>query len=187
MAGKGISFAFQFTGNKELQQILDGLPVKIRKTVMRRAMSRGADSVLNKMQMNLVPHEESGLLSDSLGVKMIQYKSGATVAVIGPRTGFKRMYHGKMRNPLNYAHLVEYGTFQHMIHPLTKTVLIIGRSFKRAVIHPGSKPVAFMRRAWQSKRAKALQIIGFEVRKGIERLVRKQRKTARASAKALRI
>lgn len=66
--------------------------------------------------------EQSGQLRKSLGTKLSKSRRhrNARVILIGPRTGFKIEFEGKPRNPVHYAHLVEFGTRHSRAHPFLR-------------------------------------------------------------------
>src|SRR5262249_25938573 len=84
----------------------------VRNRVLRKALKKGARLIIQQARQ-LVPMQ-TGLLKKSLGVVMRTYKrSGAVVAIIGPREDFKTTatMGGRSFNidPAYYAHLVERG------------------------------------------------------------------------------
>lgn len=143
--------------------------------VIRPAITK-AGRLIAKTAKRLAP-KETGLLRKSIASKVKTYKSGSVVAIIGPRIGFKREvtlkrvfriingrtvffakpkpeYLKMMRNPIPYAHLVEYGT--------SKTA---------------AKP--FMRPAWDQNKEQIKSLLQREIWNGIQKhLAAKSKKAA---------
>jgi len=70
---------------------------------IRKQARQNLDAMISKDPRN------TGQLKKSIGIKKVKYKQNYTVyAAVGPRSGFKDQATG--RNPMSYAHLVEYGT-----------------------------------------------------------------------------
>jgi HK97 gp10 family phage protein len=94
---------------------------------MIRPAVRAAMSEVRKVaKANVV--QETGLLRQSIGVKIKTYKS-VVFGVVGPQTGFTQTvdrtapsgWRGPVKsNPTNYAHLVEFGTAHSPAHPFMR-------------------------------------------------------------------
>lgn len=107
---------------KGLDQLLKNLkrtPETLARRFVRQGVAKAARAVAREARAQA--RQESGLLKQSIGIKVKTYRNtGITVAVIGPRVGFKRIVFrpsslwGKGRDvlsdPTKYAHLVEKGT-----------------------------------------------------------------------------
>lgn len=117
----------------------------------------------------------TGLLRKSLGKKQKKYGAkGNIYTIIGPLTGFKDPATGE--NPVNIAHLVEFGTAPHLIAPKNQSgALAIKRGHgptayvDGAVQHPGATAKPFIRPAFDANKNSVLQIVGTELGKGLER------------------
>jgi HK97 gp10 family phage protein len=138
-----------------------------RSKILRKAINAAARPVL-KAARGLVP-VQSGLLKKSLGMKVKTYrKSGTVIAIIGPRTGFKREVtvggQKQLRNPTKYAHLVELG--RQAVRVKKKKVLAgSGRFFGKSV--QAARPQSFLRAAWQAQKSAAENTIRRLVQEGI--------------------
>ncbi len=119
-------FGVQIVGDKELMALfaaLGKLDNRKRNTVVRRSLGIAARPIRKNARAR-VP-VETGLLKKSIGIKTKTYRhSGASVALVGPRHGFKVKVGEKratlrqalksgsatkdvFQDPTKYAHLVE--------------------------------------------------------------------------------
>lgn len=130
----------QINGLTELQKILDQLPVKVEKKILRGALRAGQKVVLDQAKASI--HNVSGALADSLRISTRTGKDGkiSVRVVAGNKTAY-------------YAHMVEFGTAKHLIKPKSskssksrKSLLIAGM-MREVVHHPGAKKKPFMRPA----------------------------------------
>lgn len=161
----------------------------IQRRILRSALTKAA-RVLAKEAKKLAP-KDSGLLKKSIGYVVRTYKDGRLTAVIGPRRGFKQMVTRtkrfpvksgtsafaasdiqvtEMADPVNYAHLVEYGTEPHSIaggdDRLNKSG-VAGRQI--GATHPGAKARPFMRPAYDRKKGEAESVFRQGVADGLIR------------------
>lgn len=103
----------QLYGLERTIAALQALDKKVRGPLARNAVRSGG-SVLRKEAARRVP-KRTRQLQKSLGIKVKTYPSGVTLAIIGPRKGFKvsmgKDEFGKPLNidPVRYAHLPEKG------------------------------------------------------------------------------
>ena len=140
-------------GDKELERTLKTLGERVQRKVTRQAVNAACTPIV-KAARNNAP-EESGLLKESLAKKIKTYPASMTVVgIIGPDTETKGEYKGEKRWPAKYAHLVENGH----INPDGKFV----------------PPHPFMRPAYESTQAMALDAMKDKLGKGIEREAAKQ-------------
>lgn len=141
----------------------------ITRKYARRGVTKAASVVSKAVKSKLVVGHglETGLLKKSIGFRVYTSKDGIPGAVIGPRRGFKEPVTGRkrgrarlltkrqkaagvagqsLRNPIKYAHLVEFG-------------------------HGGKHPAGphpFMRPAYEETKYDVEFIVGEEIHKGIE-------------------
>lgn len=178
MAADYFGIRGEIQGLAEVVATLKGLPAKLQRKIMRKALSKATKGTVAAAR-RLVPRE-TGLLKKSIGRKVVTYKeSGVLVVVIGPRKGFRqdvtRRGRGKpsIADPVNYAHLVEFGTKPHS---LLKGASSRGRLKKATAdlvargigkIHPGAKARPFLRPAFDQTKGQILQIFAEEVQKGL--------------------
>lgn len=108
-------FAFRgkLEGVEGAVKALDGLAAKLRKKILKQAVTE-ASKILTKEAKRRAP-VATKLLRKSIGRKVKVFRNtGAVVAIIGPRVGFKAevLRNGRLvlSNPTRYAHLVELGT-----------------------------------------------------------------------------
>jgi HK97 gp10 family phage protein len=153
-------------GFRQLQRTLQTLDRTTRGKIVRGAVSKAATPVLRDAKRRLVPGHgyETGLLRKSLGRKAKQYRRTVFTQIIGPRRGFRVVerpdgdvslqrgtkadraapVRAVIRNPVNYAHLVELGTSHSPAYP-------------------------FLRPALESNRGRVLSIMRSEIGARIER------------------
>lgn len=120
------------TGLAELQALLDQLPVKLERNVLRGAMRAGAKVQLEAAKA-AVP-VDSGTLRKSLKIRT-SARRGVVKATL--TAGDKKAF---------YARFVEFGTAAHWIKPKNAKALFFGL-FAERVHNPGAKPKPFMRPA----------------------------------------
>lgn len=135
------------TGSKELARLLEDLPGKVQKKVLRQGVSAASTPILKAIR-GRVP-KRSGLTKKSMARKVKTYKSGTVVSIMGPRKDAAAMYKGKLHKPSKIAHLVEKGH--------------INRDGSLTPPHP------FMRPAFESTKGEALNIMADKMGTGIER------------------
>lgn len=124
----------QIDGLADLQKLLDQLPVKIEKKILRGALRAGQKVVLEQAKTHI--HNVSGELAGSLRISTKAGKNGKISArvVAGNKTAY-------------YAHMVEFGTAKHLIKPKNRKSLFIAGIMRELVHHPGSRKKPFMRPA----------------------------------------
>jgi len=120
--------SMQLFGDKELQKRLEQLAPKLEKKALRRGVTKGMRQVAKLAKSNAP--RETGTLKRSIGQK-IKTVRGSVYGIVGPRKGFKTAVtvskRGKKkrltksaeakggtateyRDPIRYAHLVEFGS-----------------------------------------------------------------------------
>lgn len=152
------SVMMTFEGDKDLIRALDRLDDKAVRRVVRPAISKAMTPMLKDARRRAKEIGDNETISKSLGRRSKTYRGpGTTIQVIGPRKGFKDEETG--HNPANTAHLSEFGTSPHITKP--------------GVRHPGTKPVPFMRPAFDSTRAQSLKITIVEVRKNLLKVAKR--------------
>jgi HK97 gp10 family phage protein len=144
-------------GLAELQRALDSLPAKIEANIMRAAMRAGAKVIAKEAAANV--NSVSGALAASVrfGARP-NAKEGKVLGYV--RAGGKAK---KGKAAAFYAHMVEYGTAEHVIkaRPPNK-MLAIGVA---QVKHPGAKKRPFMRPALDTHAQAALEVMREHIRK----------------------
>lgn len=123
-------------GLEQLLGKLQDLDKKVRKTVLRKATTAAGQVILKRARQGAKQVAELGLLSKSLGKKVKVYSSGVAVAIVGPRSSFRKpavRSRGKWApapvrpsgyaDPVKYAHLVERGTYRTRAHPFIRPAI----------------------------------------------------------------
>lgn len=137
-------------GGKALDDLLQTLPAKIEKNIMRTALRAGAVVFRDEARRN-VP-KDSGDLAASIRVTTRTRKGQVTASA---KAGNRMVY---------YAHMVEYGTRPHTILAKPGSALNVnGREVKK-VNHPGAKPKPFMRPAADASFAAAVAAVQAKIR-----------------------
>lgn len=110
---------------------LDGTEKKLRKKLMRKALTVGARIIKRQMKTLLAGNVRTGLLRKAIHVSIRSYEDGRVmVAIIGPRKDTVGEYKGRRIVPWRYAHLVDLGTKSHSIGARSQ--------------HPGARAVPFI-------------------------------------------
>jgi HK97 gp10 family phage protein len=123
----------QIKGLKELNALLQSLPPKIERNILRGALRAGAKPIQADAKANVA--QQSGLLRD--GIKISTSAKGGTVTATISTKG-KHAY---------LANWIEFGTNPHRI---TGPININGAWYS-GVDHPGITPLPFMRPALDSQ------------------------------------
>lgn len=180
-----VRVSFSMVGDVELKRKLDELPDRVFRKVIKKASNRAMSPVLKTAKARAP--KETGLLRKSLGKKSKVYKrAGVQVTLVGPRTGFREevMVEGPdglmkdTRDPVKYAHLVEFGTAPHEIGAERQRYVYDYSkpkgSRKKKVdtkvnqyTHPGSPPHPFMRPAFDENKAAIESIFRQETAAGV--------------------
>jgi len=160
-------------GGKELQDLLNTLPVKIERNIMRSALRAGAGVIRDAARKNV--NSDTGTLAKSIRVSTRSRRGEVTATV---------------KADAFYAHMVEFGTLAHWISvrdearpsrmtrrgrkthsigTLNKMAhrgsLKIGGNFVgESVEHPGATPHPFMRPALDENQAAAIRAVGEQIR-----------------------
>lgn len=165
------------SGLDELYRQLQDLPAKIELNVMRGA-TRAGQNVIAAEVRRLVP-EKTGALKKSIRVRFmrrsVKYGWVRSQVVAGNKEAW-------------YAHILEFGSGAYYagkggkskrapyeIFPKKKGgSLLIGGLFAPSVMHPGVKPTAFMRRAFDAKRQEAVEAVAAYARQRIPKEMAKR-------------
>ena len=138
-------------GGRELDDLLQTLPVKVEKNILRGAMRAGAKVMLAEVKQRIPV--ASGQLAASARITTRASKGRVSASV-------------KVGNIVAwYAHLVEFGTRAHTIKPKERGgALRFGGVTTGEVHHPGIAPRPFMRPAADSGMSAALAAVTAKVR-----------------------
>jgi hypothetical protein len=167
------AITLKLEGVDQLAWRLEMLPEKLRKSVMRRAMDNGAKILLASMKQE-VP-SETVTLHRSLNYVIRSKTAGGSKGKRGRSVGYPYVVFGPMANfnrevlrssgkwagqvsrqnamPNNYEHLVDGGAKPH------QQFVRNGKRLKKDIMHPGSKPSNYRRRAVQAVDSKVMQAV----------------------------
>lgn len=137
-------------GGRELDALLQSLPVKVERNILRAALRAGA-AEFRKVARQNVPVDE-GDLRASIRVTT-RTKRGTIYASV--KAGGKKAPHW---------HWVEFGTAKHKIKPKKQQALSFGGNVAGEVDHPGSKPKPYMRPAFDAGQRAALAAVAGKIR-----------------------
>lgn len=138
------------SGGRQLDDFLKTLSTKVERNIMRSALRQGANAFKDAVKANIPV--DSGALRRSVRVSTKAKGSRVTASL---RVGNKRAW---------YGHMVEFGTAAHQILPKNAKALAIAGVAVRSVDHPGAAPRPFMRPAFDSKGAAAVQAVATQIR-----------------------
>ena len=166
------------SGLKELDKMLQTLPVNIERNVLRGAMRAGQNVLAGAVKSNLKSNGsvDSGELERSVRVrfKRKSEKFGWVRAFVF--AGNKKAY---------YSHWVEFGTASYYsgngrtvgapyeITPKVAGSLFLGGLFAESVVHPGIKPKPFMRPAFDNNSDAALDAMANYMQNRIPKEIKK--------------
>lgn len=191
---KGWTITGTIDGLQEAKAALRGFTASARRSVLRKAITKSTRPLLFAVKKYARAIRDTGALAKSIARKIVTYKrSGALVAIIGPKSGETQMlvrsrsYSRKPQkvNPVFYAHLVHGGTSPHSLAKGGKlprasrnkrgqvrvTQMLKQETGRR---HPGAKANPFIERAFNLTRGEVAEIFTATVREEIAKLNAKQ-------------
>jgi len=168
----------EITGLKELYDLLQDLPTKVEKNVMRGALRRG-QNVFKDAAKSLI-NNKTGALSKSIRVR---FKTKSE------KMGWIRSHLIAGDKDAYYAHIVEFGSASYYTgkgktvgKPYTikgkggKALLIAGGNPVKSVVHPGSRPKPFMRPAFDNSNQTAINEMATYIRDRLPKEIKKANK-----------
>ena len=134
-------------GLAELQAVLNTLPAKLERNIMRAALRQGANVIMRKARENLAANGsvDSGILRK--GIKVSTSAKGGTV-IAKVRATSAHAY---------IAHWLEYGV---QPHGLKKGANVSSGKYQDGKLHPGFPERAFLRPALDSEMQAAVIAVG---------------------------
>jgi HK97 gp10 family phage protein len=181
MAGNSakVKFKIESQAVRELATRLALIDRKVARAALKAGVNEATRLVMWAAK-SLVPRR-SGQLRKSLGRKVKVYRGGAVIAgIIGPRRGFRVQWKGRWIDPVNYAHLVEYG--RREVVPTKKKVLadkVAGKVFGSRVRSVPPRP--FLRPAWEQNKDRAVSAIVAALNDGLRKFLAKRRSGGRGA------
>lgn len=145
---------FRLQGGKELNDILQRLPIDVETKVLRSAMGKAA-RVLRDEVRAMAPMESGDMKKAIKSTR--KTKKGQVIARV------------KMLGKHSFlGHFMEYGVSPHLITAQKGGVLRIGRNrVGKAVKHPGHVARPFMRPALDANAAKVITLVADFIRENI--------------------
>jgi HK97 gp10 family phage protein len=179
-------------GDKALRRAFKQLAASAQRRIARSAVRKALSPINKAAKQNAKAIKDTGLLAKSIGAKMIPASrarnKSLVVGFVGPRPGFRTVVgrfvgsvgvRNKPKNPVKYAHLVEFGTAPHTIIAKRAKALAVGSGFRRRVNHPGTSPRPFMRPAFDSQVGNAKRKMVSEFKIGLAREAKRVRSKSR--------
>jgi HK97 gp10 family phage protein len=137
-------------GGRELAELLQTLPVKMEKNIMRGALRAGAAVLREEVKRNAPV--ATGALRDSVRISTRARKGQVSASV-------------KVGNSIAwYAHLIEFGTRPHVITAKPGSALNVNGTEVKKVKHPGIVGRPFIRPAVDHQLPAALAAVTARVR-----------------------
>jgi HK97 gp10 family phage protein len=168
----------QIDGLKELYALLQDLPTKVEKNVMRGALRRG-QTVFRDAAKALIT-DRTGALSKSV---RIRFKTKSE------KRGWIRSHLIAGSKDAYYAHIVEFGSASYYTgkgktvgKPYTikgkngRALLIAGGNPVSSVTHPGARPKPFMRPAFDANNQRAINETAAYIRDRLPKEIKKANK-----------
>lgn len=147
--------SLKLEGARELKQLLEQLPKRVRSKALRQALTQASGPILKTAKAKAP--RDSGTLKRALGRKVkANTTKGIGFAAIGARKGIRGRdgKYGEKRVPSRYIHLVEKGR-------------------KPAGGHPGTKPRPFLNQAYEQNESATKATIAARFQAVIETEARK--------------
>lgn len=139
-------------GLADLQKFLDQLPAKLEANIMRSALAAGARVIAREAKQNVpVAH---GDLRASIRVSS-RLKGGKATASV--KAGSKKAW---------YWRFVEFGTASHGVK---KGASRRRGKYQDGKLHPGANPRPFMRPAFDSQSAAAIEAVAEQIKKRLSK------------------
>ena len=121
-------------GDKELFKALVELQHDSAIRVMRPAISKALNPVKRQAKQNVKPHKESGLLNKAIskkaGGRRRSSKAWGKVYIKSKPS----VWNGKKRNPVRYAHFLEFGTRKARAYPFLRTAIASSKATVGAIL-----------------------------------------------------
>lgn len=138
-------------GGRELDRLLQTLPVKVERNILRGALRSGAVPLRDDVKRRAPI--DSGQLRESVRITSRARKGQVSASVkVGNFVAW-------------YAHLVEFGTRPHVIKARLGGALGIGGKAVRQVTHPGIQGKPFIRPAADATTPEAIREVTKYIRK----------------------
>jgi HK97 gp10 family phage protein len=120
--------SFRIEGAGDLIKSIESLADDVRKNAEKNVLSAAARPLERAVKAAAAGMSDTGALAASIGLNVKKGKRGGQkgnyTARVGPRKGFARTdSKGQRRDPVKYAHLVEYGTSLLPARPFIRPAL----------------------------------------------------------------
>ena len=167
---------FRVRNSAQVAQALGGIPQKLLDRHIRRIVGTAARPVLQGAK-DALTGDDTGALRRALGVVVKVSKARrSVVAYVGPRKGpewnmVDAATGRRIRVPVRYAHLVEFGTQPHIV--IRRGVRRDGSFYDYAIEHPGTPARPFMRPAFEAGKASVSAALARGIGAAVEEIAKK--------------
>jgi HK97 gp10 family phage protein len=140
---------FKIKGGKELQALMQQLPVEVETKILRNGLAAGANVIRDEAKQLI--RRRSGETAEAIKtVRSTDSNGGYVIAKVAVA-----------RSRRFIANFLEFGVAAHQIWAKSKMSLVInGVPIGKQVWHPGFAPMPFMRPALDAKAGEAVQAVG---------------------------
>jgi len=150
---------------KNLLNLMEHIDTKVKRAGLKKALREAGALIVTDAKSSV--RRKYSILYDAIGSKekvVLRKGNQFAFSVIGAGRRQGQKIGGVERIPTKYAHFVEYGTAAHPTgkNDLTNEILLKRKGAKakaQGSIHPGSAPFPFLRRAWDSNKTRAIDVI----------------------------
>lgn len=142
--------SYSIKGGKELDALLQQLPVEVETKILRNGLAAGANVIRDEARV-LAPKKSGQMAKSIKTVRSVDKAGGQVVAKV--RLKGKHAFLGVW---------MEYGVLPHQIwvHSNKESLVINGVPIGKHVWHPGFAPKPFFRPAIDTKAEEAVQAVG---------------------------
>jgi len=114
-----MNFQFTHVNAKQTSKKLKDFRGSVQRRINGSALNFAATPMLNAARSKA--SKETGALKRSLiKVSRKYHQAGVVMTLVGIDTAAEAIKDGKLRRPVKYAHLVEYGTAHHSARPFIR-------------------------------------------------------------------
>jgi HK97 gp10 family phage protein len=140
---------YKITGGKELEALMQQLPVEVETKILRNGLAAGANIIRDEAKARI--HKKSGETAAAIKTSRSTDKAGGQVIA--------KVSLSKSRRYIGY--FLEYGVAAHRIWVGggKGSLVINGVPIGKQVMHPGFAPMPFLRPALDAKAGEAVQAV----------------------------
>jgi HK97 gp10 family phage protein len=164
----------KISGLADLKKVLDELPAKIEKNVMRGALRAGGNVIADEAR-RIAPEAPPTMDGVKRGARIGELRRSIRVTLrMRGKSGWINAQIKAGNKVAWYAQMVEFGTARHWIKPKNRKSLFFAGIAREVIDHPGARPKPFMRPALDTKAQAAIEAMADYIRKRLPRELKKQ-------------